>query len=111
MTRCRSGSTTALTANTVALCFALDRDGTVIDTDKGIWQQGRFTWLLSTLYNTVEQRDEWLKLAAHGIDFIQKFGFDTDGRMFFQVTREGRPVRKRRYVFSENFCDRRSGRL
>ena len=30
---------------------ALDRDGTIIDTDKGMWQQGRFTWLLATLYN------------------------------------------------------------
>ena len=26
--------------------FALDRDGTIVDTDKGMWQQGRFTWLL-----------------------------------------------------------------
>ena len=25
---------------------SLDRDGTIIDTDKGVWQQGRFAWLL-----------------------------------------------------------------
>jgi N-acylglucosamine 2-epimerase len=83
--------------------FCLDRDGTVIDTDKGMWQHGRFTWLLATLYNTVERRDEWLDLAKHGIDFIRKYGFDTDGRMFFVVTREGKPLRKRRYVFTETF--------
>lgn len=82
----------------------LDRDGTVVDTDKGIWQQGRFTWLLATLYNTVEKRDEWLELAGQGIQFIEKHGFDRDGRMFFQVSREGSPVRKRRYVFSEAFA-------
>jgi hypothetical protein len=64
--------------------FALDRDGTVIDADKGIWQQGRFTWLLSTLYNTVEQRDEWLELAAHGIDFIRKFGLTLMVACFFR---------------------------
>ena len=29
--------------------------------------------------------------------------FDTDGRMYFLVTRDGRPVRKRRYFFSETF--------
>ncbi len=29
--------------------FCLDRDGTIIDTDKGVWQQGRFTWMLATL--------------------------------------------------------------
>ncbi len=26
--------------------FCLDRDGTIIDTDKGMWQQCRFTWLV-----------------------------------------------------------------
>ncbi len=82
---------------------ALDRDGTIIDTDKGLWQHGRFTWLLATLYNTVEKRDEWLELAQHGIDFIRRYGFDEDGRMFFHVTREGRPIRKRRYIFTETF--------
>ncbi len=83
--------------------FALDRDGTVVDTDKGMWTQGRFTWLLGTLYSEVEPRAEWLELARHGIDFIRRYGFDSDGRMFFQVTREGRPVRKRRYIFTETF--------
>ena len=83
--------------------FCLDRDGTVIDTDKGMWTQGRFTWLLATLYNEVEPRNEWLELARHGIDFIRRYGFDSDGRMFFQVTRDGRPVRKRRYLFTETF--------
>jgi N-acylglucosamine 2-epimerase len=84
--------------------FCLDRDGTVIDTDKGMWQHGRFVWLLSTLYSTVAKRTEWLELAVHGIDFMRRHGFDHDGRMFFQVTRDGRPLRKRRYVFTEAFA-------
>jgi len=84
--------------------FCLDRDGTVIDTDKGMWQHGRFVWLLATLYNTVEKQERWLDLARHGISFIREHGFDEDGRMFFHVTREGRPVRKRRYVFTETFA-------
>ena len=45
----------------------LDRDGAIIDTDKSVWAQGRFTWLLSEMYNTVEARQEWLDLAEHGI--------------------------------------------
>jgi N-acylglucosamine 2-epimerase len=84
--------------------FCLDRDGSIIDTDKGMWQTCRFTWLLATLYNTVEKKAEWLALAKHGIDFIKKYGFDKDGRMFFLVDREGKPVRKRRYVFTETFA-------
>ena len=84
--------------------FAVDRDGTIIDTDKGVWQQGRFSWMLAALYNTVEPRQEWLDLSKHGIDFLRRYCFDTDGRMFFLVTREGRPLRKRRYIFSETFA-------
>jgi len=83
---------------------ALDRDGTVIDTDKSIWHQGRISWLLATLYTTVEPRPEWLAWSRSGIEFLRRYGFDSDGRMFFQVTRDGRPVRKRRYVFSEAFA-------
>lgn len=83
---------------------ALDRDGTVIDTDKSIWHQGRIAWLLSTLYTTVDPRPEWLAWARSGIEFLRRFGFDNDGRMFFQVTREGYPLRKRRYAFSEAFA-------
>lgn len=81
----------------------LDRDGSVYGTDKGMWMQGRGTWLFSKLYNTVEQRDEWLAAAQCGYDFLVKHGFDTDGRMFFTVTRDGRPLRKRRYLFTETF--------
>ena len=38
------------------------------------------------------------------MDFIEAHCFDTDGRMFFEVTAEGTPLRKRRYVFSESFA-------
>lgn len=82
----------------------LGRDGTVIDTDKGVWQQGRFAWLMATLYHDVEQRREWLDAARSAVQFLRRHGFDADGRMFFQLTRDGRPVRKRRYVFSEAFA-------
>ncbi|MEX0776867.1 MAG: AGE family epimerase/isomerase [Phycisphaeraceae bacterium] len=83
---------------------ALDQDGSLLQTDKPVWVQGRFAWMLATLYNTVERREEWLELSRLGIDFINKHCFDTDGRMFFQMTRDGRPLRKRRYIFSETFA-------
>ncbi|MBI4427673.1 MAG: AGE family epimerase/isomerase [Ignavibacteriales bacterium] len=83
---------------------ALDRDGSLLHTDKSVWIQGRFSWMLATLYSTVEERDDWLDLSRHGVDFIENHCFDSDGRMFFWVTREGKPLRKRRYVFSEIFA-------
>ncbi len=81
-----------------------DQDGTLIDDDKAVWIQGRAAWLLSTLYNTIEPKTEWLEGAKSGIDFLNKHCFDTDGQMFFHVTRDGKPIRKRRYYFSETFA-------
>lgn len=80
-----------------------DADGSLIDDDKAVWIQGRATWMLSTLYNTVEKKQEWLDGAKLGYDFLNKHCFDSDGQMFFHVTRDGRPIRKRRYFFSETF--------
>ncbi|MCY4466923.1 MAG: AGE family epimerase/isomerase [Chloroflexi bacterium] len=82
----------------------LDRDGTVFDTDKAMWLQGRALWMFAKLYNTVQQRDEWLAAARRQYDFITRHGFDSDGRMFFALTADGRPLRKRRYLFTETFA-------
>ncbi len=82
----------------------LDRDGSIVDTDKSVWAQGRMIWMLLTLYNTIEKRPEWLEWAENGLKFLSNYCFDTDGRMFFHVTREGKPIRKRRYAFSEAFA-------
>ena len=82
----------------------LDRDGSVVDTDKAMWLQGRAIWMFAKLYNEVEQRPEWLEAARHIYEFVARYGFDQDGRMFFAVTADGRPLRKRRYLFTETFA-------
>ncbi len=84
--------------------YALARNGEVIDTDKGVWQTGRFAWMLAHLYNNLEKREEWLELSKHGIDFLEKHAYDEDGKMYFHLTRDGKPVRMRRYAFSESFA-------
>ena len=84
--------------------FMRDRDGSLIDDDRAVWIQGRAAWLLSTLCLTVEPKEAWLSAAKSGIDFLNQHCFDTDGRMFFHVTRDGKPIRKRRYFFSETFA-------
>jgi len=58
----------------------------------------------SYAYNHIEQNPEWLAAAKSTIDFIEQHCFDSDGRMFFEVTASGEPLRKRRYVFSETFA-------
>ncbi|NNC87050.1 MAG: N-acylglucosamine 2-epimerase [Akkermansiaceae bacterium] len=81
-----------------------DRDGSLLDDDKSVWLQGRFAWMLATLHRTVEPRPEWLAAARSGVDFLREHCFDEDDRMFFLVTRDGKPLRKRRYFFSEAFA-------
>jgi N-acylglucosamine 2-epimerase len=82
----------------------LDRNGTVIESDKSIWFQGRAAWMYATAYQTVERRPEWLEFAGSCLDFIRRHAHGPDGKMYFTVTREGRPLRMRRYVYSECFA-------
>ena len=91
---------------------ALDRNGELLDSDKSVWAQGRFTWMLGELCHQAGPRDEWLELAISGAKFLRQFGFDqSDGRMWFHLTRNGQPLRKRRYSFSESFASIAFGRL
>jgi len=87
------------------LLSALDQRGAVVDTDKPIWVQGRAAWTFATLYNAVEPRPEWLAASECCLRFLQKHGPHTgDGKLYFTVTREGAPLRMRRYHFSECFA-------
>ena len=82
----------------------VDRDGSLMDTTKSLWFQGRFAFVCAFAYNNVEHNEEWLKAAKSTLDFIEKYCFDEDGHMYFSITDDGRPLRKRRYVFSETFA-------
>ncbi len=82
----------------------LDRDGRLIDTDKSVWFQGRAGWMFATLFNAVEKREEWLEAARSCVEFSRRHCFSPGGKMYFSVTREGLPLRMRRYVFSEAFA-------
>ena len=75
-----------------------------MDTTKSVWFQGRFGFICAFAYNNIAQKEEWLAASKSCVEFIEKHCFDTDGRMYFEVTAEGKPLRKRRYVFSECFA-------
>ena len=99
----------------------LDRDGTLMDTTKSVWFQGRFGWMCAYAYNHVRRwseevevdkggrafggrRREWLAASKSCCEFLEKHCFDRDGRAYFEVTAEGVGLRRRRYVFSECFA-------
>jgi N-acylglucosamine 2-epimerase len=81
----------------------LTREGAVYGTDKPIWFAGRGTWLFAELYR-VYGESSFRELALHGARFLDAHGFDTDGRMYFLVDRTGRPLRQRRYHYSDVFA-------
>jgi len=82
----------------------LDEKGEIYNTDKSVWFQGRALWMYSRLYNTYEKREEWLDVAKNIYRFLDNNCADESGKMYFTVTREGKPLQKRRYVFSETFA-------
>ena len=82
----------------------LDRDGSVYDTDKFIWLQGREVWMFSMLYNQVEQRKEWLDCAVQGGEFLRKYGHDGDYNWYFSLTRDGQPIVDPYNIFSYTFA-------
>ena len=89
----------------------LDRKGQVFDTDKFMWLQGREVWFFSMLYNKVENRQDWLDMAMHGADFMQKYGMDSKGNWYFSLTKEGRPLIQPYNIFSDCFATMAFGEL
>ncbi len=82
----------------------LDRSGKVYDTDKFIWLQNRQVWTFSMLYNRVEQRSEWLKIAGHGASFLAEHGRDAQGNWYFALDRSGQPLIQPYNIFSDCFA-------
>lgn len=83
----------------------LDRAGNIFSTDKSVWMQGRCAFVFSYLCNTYGKREEWLSAAKSCIDFLENHCVNptAGGRLYFTVTKDGRPLRQRRYCFSEAF--------
>ena len=82
----------------------VDRDGSLMDSTKSVWFQGRFGWMTAHAYNHVEKNPEWLEASKSCCEFLEKHCFAKDGRAYFAVTAEGVGLQKRRYVFSECFA-------
>lgn len=89
----------------------LDRDGSVYDTDKFIWLQGREVWMFATLYNKVDKRKEWLDCALQGAKFLQKYGHDGELNWYFALDREGKPLVEPYNIFSYTFAVLAFGQL
>ena len=82
----------------------LNRDGSVYDTDKFIWLQGREVWLFAMLCNNLGKRQEWLDASVKGAEFLKKYGHDGNYDFYFSLTREGKPLVQPYNIFSNTFA-------
>ena len=83
----------------------LDREGTVFSTDKSVWMQGRCGWTYAFLCHVYGKREKWMSASKSCLDFMEKYCINraAGDRMYFTVTGDGKPLRQRRYCFSEGF--------
>ena len=86
----------------------LERDGTVFDTDKLAWMQGREVWTFSRICSWAaeakqEEKDNWLNLARLGAEFLRDKGRSPDGDFYFALDRKGQPLVEPYNIFSEYF--------
>lgn len=81
----------------------LDEEGRIYGREKSVWFQGRALWTFSKAYNLIDKNPKFLEAAKCIYDFLPKCT-DSDGRMYFTVTEDGRGLQKRRYYFSETFA-------
>jgi N-acylglucosamine 2-epimerase len=83
----------------------LDRKGEIYSTDKSVWMQGRCAWTFAYLCREYGVRGEWMAASKSCLEFMEKHCINREkgNRMYFTVTADGRPLRQRRYCFSEGF--------
>ncbi|NET56575.1 MAG: AGE family epimerase/isomerase [Symploca sp. SIO2E6] len=82
----------------------LDREGKIYNTDKFIWLQNRQVWTFAMLYNQLEKRENWLKIARNGANFLSKSGRDADGNWYFALNQAGQPLVQPYNIFSDCFA-------
>lgn len=82
----------------------LDQKGRLFSTDKSVWALGRGIGTFAFAYQYIEQNALYLSVAKSSFEFMNKYAYDQDKRMFFLMTKDGKPIQKRRYWFSETFA-------
>lgn len=87
---------------------ALDQTGRLMESDKSGWFQGRALWTFSRCITDLAageaDRTTWFAAAAQIHGFLETSCRRDDGRYYFRVTRDGRPLIMRRYIFTEAFA-------
>ena len=82
----------------------MSSEGRSYDSTKYCWLQGRQVWMYCRLYLQLERfrLDSIYQAAVRGGKFLRDFVKNPDtGKCYFSVTREGKPVKIQRTIFTE----------
>ena len=83
---------------------SLDRDGSVYDYNKYMWMQWRIVYMFGEFYASEYKKDNFLKIASDGFDFLYSKGRAEDGSYYFALNRAGEPIISQYNVFSDCFA-------
>ncbi len=86
------------------LYSCLERNGRAYAGDKFMWMTGREIWMFSHLFHHHEPRQQWLEIARHGATFMLDHAFREDRKMYFRLSREGKPIAKSLSTYTECFA-------
>ena len=78
--------------------------GQILGTDKFVWSQARWLWVLSAVCNRLESAPQLADAAERTARFLLQHGRDEEGRWLYQLTREGDPVEGPISVFADCFA-------
>lgn len=98
------GMTRGLDTTHGGVLSCMTEDGTPISTDKYIWSQARFLWVISALYNHIEPRPEFLAAAHATARFLLAHGRDPENRWIYRTSREGAPLEGPISIFADCFA-------
>jgi N-acylglucosamine 2-epimerase len=82
----------------------LERDGTVFDTDKFVWMQGREVWGFSLVHRLLGPERRWVEMARLGAEFLRAHGRAPGGDWYFSLDRGGAPLVQPYNIFADCFC-------
>jgi len=82
----------------------MNEDGSPVSDDKFMWSQARSVWTFAALYNRVEKRPEFLKVAENSVRFLLEHGRDDQGRWVYHTDRVGQVIEGATSIYTDCFA-------
>ena len=80
-------------------------DGSIVNREKYLWSQWRAVWVFSKLYNQIEKKEEWLRVADNIFRFASWYGWDNEiGGWCLEIAHDGRVLQGCQSIYVDAFA-------